>query len=253
MVKKVFKVILSVLVTYVLLVGIASLVGVLVKDGHLQDAWFSLISYLPFGKPLASFCVNLFTDTLHMGSDTAQYLEGIEQRKILDFFHDSCVLILTAVFFEAVNAGLQKILGVKKKAGFQKVVFRLICGIVSALLCTSIATVLLKTFSQLQFHIPGVLQGLLSLIVSAAAMAGTVSLTTILLGLSMSAAILFVLFKVLLVNILKVEFTYITMLMILLILCEGAYLKLFAVFAGWGFLILGLIFVDILVSQVLEK
>lgn len=70
------------------------------------------------------------------------------------------------------------------------------------------------------------------------------------LGVGMVGALVFVLIKIVIINVLKVGATYTGILLVLLFLGEKAYLKMFSVISVWGVVIIVLIGIDIMISSI---
>lgn len=247
---RVMKVISTALLAYFVIMIATAVFGSMVDDGVILDAWYSMLKYIPFGNVLAPVCIDLFSDSFNMGNNLSEYLVGIKALTPLDFFEDIATLMLTAVFFEAVNNALQVIMGIKNRGGVYNVLIKMISGMVSALLCTFIASIVLHFLCQQLVLLPNIVQGIVSIIVTCITVAGAIGILYFVLGVGMVGALVFVLIKIVIINVLKVGATYTGILLVLLFLGEKAYLKMFSVISVWGVVIIVLIGIDIMISSI---
>lgn len=249
---KVMKVISTALLAYFVIMVATAIFGSVADNGTILEAWYSMLKYIPFGNVLAPVCVDLFSDSFNLGNDLAKYLSDVKSFTPLDFFEDTAILMLTAVFFEAVNNALQVMMNIKGCGGIHNILMRMISGMVSTLVCTFIASIVLQYLCQQLVLLPNVVQGVISIIVTCITVGGAIGVLYFVLGTGIVGAIGFVLIKIILINVLKVAATYTGILLVVLFLGEKAYLKLFSVFAGWGVVIIMLVGIEIMISSVFD-
>lgn len=235
-------------------IWIASIIfGALADDGVILDAWYSMLKYIPFGGQFAGICIDLFGDSFAMGKGLTEYTLGIVGLTPLEFFKDTCTIILTAVFFEAVHNMLQVMMEIKGKDGLHNILMQMISGMAASVVCTFIATILLQKLTVQLANLPEIAQGIISIIVSGVTVAGAFGVFYFTMGVGLLGALGFVFVKVLLVNVLKVAANYIAILLILLFIGEKAYMNIIPVFAGWGAVIIILLGIDIMMKSVFGK
>lgn len=246
------KVISTALLAYFIIIIATAIFGSMADEGVILDAWFSMVEYIPFGSVWGNICINLFSDSFNMGNGLAEYLISVKALSLLDVFEDTATLILTAVFFEAVNNALQVIMNIKGRGGIYNILMKMISGMISALLCTFIASIVLHFLCQQLVLLPNIIQGIISILVTCITVSGAVGVMYFVMGVGIFGVVAFVLLKIVLINVLKVGATYTCIMLVLLFLGEKAYLKLFSVFAAWGVVIIMLIGIDIMISSIFE-
>ena len=246
------KVISTALLAYFIIMIATVIFGSMADDGVILDAWYSMLAYIPFGNVWGTICIDLFSDFFNMGNNLSEYLVGIKELSLLDVFEDIATLMLTAVFFEAVNNALQVVMNIKGRGGIYNVLMKMISGMVSALLCTFIASIVLHFLCQQLVLLPNIIQGIISILVTCITVSGAVGVMYFVMGVGIVGALAFVFLKIVLINVLKVGVTYTCIMLVLLFLNEKAYLKLFSAFAAWGVVIIILIGIDIMISSIFE-
>lgn len=251
--RKTIRVISAALLAYFFIMMITAVFGSLAEEDVFLDAWYSMLGSIPFGNVLAPLCVDLFSDSFDLGNNMAQYVSGIKPFNQLSFFEDVITVMLAAVLYEAVNNVIQVLLHVKGSGGVYGVLMQMISGMVSVLLCTFVASVILHyLFEQLSFT-PDAIQSVVSILVGSITVSGAVGIMYFVLGMGIASALLFVIVKIVLINTLKIGATYTGILLILLFLSEKAYVKVFSVFAGWGVVIVLLIGADMMLASLFES
>lgn len=224
--------------------------GSLVDTGVILDAWYNMLGYIPFGGWLAQLCVDLFEQSFNMGQGLVKYTQNIQPMDPLLIFNDSCILILTAMTAEAGNAFIQALMEVgKKEKGIADVIMRMVSGMISVLLCTFVATMLMNFLYGQLASVSSAVQWVVSTLVSLITVGGAVGIFYLILGAGVLQTIAYVGIKIIFVNVFKVLATYLGVLLILLFIGEEAYVNAFAAFAGWGVVIVILIGVDIMISS----
>lgn len=253
MYSKMQKALAALLLTPMVIVLITAIFSMLVDDDVIMQAWVSLLSIIPFGSFLGEFAVNLFSDSIGMGMDISKYLIMMQPMGFLNVMEDCTRLILTALFFEAVDCGIQSFLGVfRKQGGIHNIIMQVCSGMISLLLCTFVATSVTSfLFGQLA-QLPTIAQGIISSVVSLISLGGAYGVAAVVLGGNVLSTIAFVGIKMILVNVLKVVASYEAMLLLLLFLNEEAYLKALGVLSGWGVVIILLIGVDLIMSSIFD-
>lgn len=252
MMKKTQKLIALALLTYFVIMLVTSLLGGLVEDKILLDAWYSILTVMPFGKQLVPMLLDVFSNSFGVGFDMTQYVQGVKPLTALEFFHDVYLAVLTGVIFEAASNFLQLLIGVKGKGGFTYAMMRSLCDMIAVVVCTIVAGLTFNYFYGLLADVPALMQGVLSGLVSSITMIGAVIIVYLIFGQGILMAIIFVAVKVIIVNILKVLAAYVEILAIILFLNEGAYIKLFASFAGFGIVLIALFGVEYMISSIFE-
>ena len=253
MTRKTIRIISMALLTYFVIQVVILCFGMWADDGTLLKAWYALLEQIPFGESLGTFCVNLFSDSLGTGHNMSKYLLEIKNSGAKDVLEDICLLVVTSLIFEAGNNFLQTVLSVKGKMGIHNIIMQMLCGMISVIVCTVIASVLMDFFYSQLDQMSGAVQSLISILVSLLAIGGSFGVMYFVLEIGVLGAIAFVGIKVLLINILKVLITYSSILFVILFICEEAYLRMFAVFAGWGGIIIVLIGLDMIVSILFSR
>lgn len=249
---KVTRVIATGLFAYFLIMCITLTFGFLVDTGVIMDAWYNMLEFLPFGSLLGPLCVDLFESSFNMGTNLAKYTSIQNPNTFLEIFQDSGVLILTAIFTEAVSNSIHTVMNIKGKNGLHNILMRMFTSMVSVLLMTFIATLAMNFLYQQLTAVPKILQGIIAALVSIITIAGSIGVMYFILGSGILAALAYALIKVILVNALKVFATYVGTLLIILFISEEAYLKALGTLSGWALVIIMLIGVDIMISSVFE-
>lgn len=247
---KMQKALAVLLLTPLMIFLITAVFSMLVDDGVIMQAWISTLTQIPFGGLFGELAVNLFSDSVGMGMDISKYLIMMQPMGFLNILEDCSRLLLTALFFEAVNCACQSFLGVfGKKGGIHNILMQMCSGIISLLLCTFIATALTAYLYKQMALLPTAAQGVISGVVSVISILGAYGVAMAVFGGTVLSTIAFVGVKMVLVNVLKVIASYVAMLLLLLFLNEGAYIKALGVFSGWGVVIVLLVGVDLLISS----
>ena len=249
---RVTKVISTVLLGYLIVTVVMIGVGSLADDGVILDAWYAMVGCVPFGNILAPFCVDLFSESFNLGKNMSEYLIGIKGLTALDFFQDVVTVLLTAVFYEAVDNFVQVLMGIKERGGIHNVLMQMISGMVSVFLATIVAGVALNYLCQQLVLLPDIARGIISVLVTLITVSGAVGVIYFVLGMGIVRALSYVFLKLVLTNTLKVMATYTGALLVMLFLGEKAYLKMFSACAAWGVVIILLIGADLLISSVYE-
>lgn len=248
MTKKTVRIISIALLTYLAIQIVTLFLGIWTEDGTLLNAWYTFIDRIPFGSKLGTFCVNVFSDSFEIEHDMTRYLLNIKSLGIKDVLEDICLLAVTALIFEAGNNILQILLGVKGRISIHDVIIQMLCGMVSVIICTLLASILMNYLYTKMDQLSSIVQSAISILIALLTIGGSFGFMYFVLEISALGALLFVGIKVLFINILKVLITYSSILFIILFISEEAYLKMFAVFAGWGGIIIVLLGLDMLVS-----
>ena len=216
-----------------------AVLGSMADNDVILDAWYSMLGYIPFGNKLAPFCIDLFSESFGLGKGMAE-------------FEDMMKLILTAVFFEAVNNILLVIMQVKEHEGIYGKLMEMMVGMVSSLICTFIASLVLHFFCQQLNSLPVIAQKIMSTLVTSITVSGALGVVYFAFGKKLISACIYTVIKIIMLNVFKVVTTYIGILLILLFIGEKEYLRVGAVGAGWIVIIMALIGLDLMVSSVFE-
>lgn len=250
---KMQKALAVLLLTPMVILIITAVFSMLVDDGVIMQAWVSLLSLIPFGGFFGELAVNLFSDSFGMGMDMSKYLVMMQPMGILNILEDCCRIILTALFFEAVDCACQSFLGVfGKKSGIHNILMQMCSGMLSLLFCTFVATAVTSYLYKQLALVSGVVQGIISGVVSVISILGAYGIVAVVFGGSVLKTIAYVGVKMVLVNVLKVIASYEAMMLLLIFLNEEAYLKALGVLSGWGVVIVMLVGVDLLVSTIFD-
>lgn len=229
-----------------------AVLGSMADNDVILDAWYSMLGYIPFGNKLAPFCIDLFSESFGLGKGMAEYLNGIKSGTTIELFEDMMKLILTAVFFEAVNNILLVIMQVKEHEGIYGKLMEMMIGMVSSLICTFIASLVLHFFCQQLNSLPVIAQKIMSTLVTSITVSGALGVVYFAFGKKLISACIYTVIKIIMLNVFKVVTTYIGILLILLFIGEKEYLRVGAVGAGWIVIIVALIGLDLMVSSVFE-
>ena len=192
-----------------------AVLGSMADNDVILDAWYSMLGYIPFGNKLAPFCIDLFSESFGLGKGMAEYLNGIKSGTTIELFED-------------------------------------MVGMVSSLICTFIASLVLHFFCQQLNSLPVIAQKIMSTLVTSITVSGALGVVYFAFGKKLISACIYTVIKIIMLNVFKVVTTYIGILLILLFIGEKEYLRVGAVGAGWIVIIMALIGLDLMVSSVFE-
>lgn len=247
------RIIAALLLSYFVIMTVSAVFGASLDRDSMLDVWVAVLESLPFGKVFGMISIRIFTEALGMGRDMSAYILRLNNFGPIDFLNDLCKIILTGALIEAVGFFLQALTGVSEGGGITKITMRGIIGVVSAFLCTGIAALVLSHLENSLISFPDAVQGAIKFIVFLISIAGTVGIFYFTLGCSIAGALVMGLVKNLLVNVIKVAATYIGVLLILLYISEGEYLKILPVIGGWGVVIIMMIGVDLMLESIFKE
>lgn len=245
MIDKMQKFIASAIMGLFVVMIATMIMGSLVDSGVIINAWYSALDVIPFGSGIAKLCITLFGEAVGYGFTGSQYLIGLNPFTPIHFFEDVCVLILTAMLFQAGNFFAQTLLGVwGKQSGVFNVLMQVVSGMVAAILSTMAAMAVMGFLADQLAKIPDFIRWVIYVVVPGITVWGSYSIMTMVLAGGAAASLGYVLVKMVILNVVKVVLTYAGLLLTLLFLNEEAYLMALGALGGWGLIIVILILAD---------
>ena len=224
-----------------------------ILDGdNMADVWISILEYIPFGKVFGTLCLKIFSESIGLGKDMSKYVLGLKTLGNIDYFSDVCKLMLTGVLVDAFSFFLESATGTLKKSGISNTVIRSICNIVSAFLCTGIAAIVLRFLDLQLVSFSDFTKWITSFGTTILVLIGSVGVFYFILGGSIVGALVMSLVKLLATNMIKVAASYITILLVILFLSEGAYAKIIPVLGSWAFIIFLMFSVERMLASIFE-
>lgn len=224
-----------------------------ILDGdNMADVWISILEYIPFGKVFGTLCLKIFSESIGLGKDMSKYVLGLKTLGNIDYFSDVCKLMLTGVLVDAFSFFLESATGTLKKSGIANTVIRSICNIVSAFLCTGIAAIVLRFLDLQLVSFSDFTKWITSFGTTILVLIGSVGVFYFILGGSIVGALVMSLVKLLATNMIKVAASYITILLVILFLSEGAYAKIIPVLGSWAFIIFLMFSVERMLASIFE-
>lgn len=244
MTRQIVRVISTALMAYIVIMSATVILGSMADDGIILEAWYSMLDHLPFSKVLAPLCVKLFFQSFDMGYGMSEYMQGIDALGPIDVFEDILTLLLTAVLFEAVSNFIMVLMGIKGRQGIHNILMKMIVRMVSALLCTFIASIVISNFYQQLASFPDIVQKAISILTTFITVGGALGVIYFVLGAGIVSAVVYTFIKIVAINAFNVLVTYAAIFLLVLFLGEKAYLKMFSVIVVWGIAMIILIRVD---------
>ena len=250
--KKVNKIISMALMAFFVIMVVSIVLNELAGDEVTYKAWYAMVTNIPFGHWLAEFCLELFSESFDLGNGAVKYALGISTSTVFKVFEDCCILILTAMVNEAINDTLQITTGIKGKKDFYYKIMQGICSMVSVVIATYAATIVLNFLYGQMAGLSAWGKNFIAAIVSLLTVGGAYAVASIAIGASVLGTIAYVGIKMILVNVMKVVATYIGTLLFILFIGEGAYKKAFLALGGWALVIILMIAVDLMMKSMFE-
>lgn len=250
---KIVKVISTALLAYFFINVISIIFANVIDHRDLFNAWCAMLSFIPFGGQLAQISISFMTEIIGAEVDLSKYLVAMEQPTVLNCLQDLLTLVLAGMCFEAVNNILQVITGIKDRKQIYALFMKMFISMVSSLLCTCIAIAILNFLYQNLALLPNLAQGLLSTLVTLITVGGAVVVLYFVLGKLILDAVIFVLLKLVLINVVKIIVTYCMTQCFLLGLMERDYFKMSYSLGFWIVVILIVVILDGVISSVLER
>ena len=247
MTRQIVRVISTALMAYIVIMSAMVILGSMADDGIILEAWYSMLDYIPFSKILAPLCVKLFFESFDMGYRMSEYMQGIDALGPINVFEDILTLLLTAVLFEAVSNFIMVLMEIKERQGIHNILMQMIVRMVSALLCTLIASIVSSYFYQQLASFPDIVQKAISILTACITVGGALGVMYFVLEAGIVSAVVHTFINIFAINVLNVLVTYAAIFLLVLFLGEKAYLKMFSVLGVWGIAMVILIMADILI------
>lgn len=245
MINKMQKFLASALMGFFVVMIATTIMGSLVDGGVILNAWYSALDVIPFGNGLALLCIKVFGEGVGFGFNAAQYTIGMTSLTPLNLFEDICVLMLTAMLFQAGNFFVQMLLGVwQKQSGIFNILMQMVSGMVAAILSTMAAMAVMGFLADQLAKIPDFVRWVIYVVVPGITIWGSYSIMSMIIAGGAVASVGYVLVRVVILNAVKVVLTYAGILLTLLFLNEEAYLGALGAMGGWGLIIVVLILAE---------
>lgn len=238
-----------VLIAFIVILVVMSVLSTMADGGIMIDIWGQVLAVIPFGNLAAQITVSIYGELVDATVNANEYLMTAVSSWSW-FVENICKLCLTAMLFGSVSNFLQNLTGLKDAKGFWVALQRIVADIISAVLSAFFAGIVLGIFFEQLRKLAEGIQGVLSAVITLGILGASVWVFRLLLGIGIGSAVLYVLIKLLLMNVVKLMLTYVLALFLLLCLAEKAYLYLGVGFGTWGALILMVIGIEMCLESV---
>lgn len=228
--------------------------AMLADEGFFKEVWVDIIEAFPFGSAFGELAVRIFNKVVSTGASMTQYTQAfVNLTGPAAMMQELGKLCLTAVIYEAVaNAG-DAVMVTKETSKGWAFAQRALWHMVAALLCAGLCSMLLRfVYGQINQLAPAFSRFWSDVIVTIV-LSGAVGVFFFVLGIGLARTILYVLVKLVLMNVINMVISYVFLLFIVLCMSEKAYLKIFSGSCIWLALIIALVGIDLMLTPVLKR
>ena len=209
----------------------------------------NVVSLIPFGNAWYACAINIFAEL----TNTSLEVLSLPPITVTYALGELAKSIFTAIIFELLYMLLSHIMGFEEYRGVNNYVMRICTSLMLALLAACIAPSVMEHLVGL-FHLFGSgMSDVITFFIIVLQLGGMIAFLLIFKGLSILNSALFVLIKLVLVDLLRLVICYISFFMLYIAITQKMYLLLaptFCDFVGIGILLLG---IELMLQSVLPS
>lgn len=223
-----------------------------VEAGVFRNLWYDMVDLLPFGGAIAQLAIKIYTTIIPQVLDVQNYTAQIQPiNGVFEFLEEFGKLCVAGVCYKAISYAGDKAMENSESKGILVFLRRVVWHLASAFLgCVASGVVLHILFVNIQAATGhGFVQGIASILMILVTLAGGAGIFWFTIGFSsVFLCIGYTLVKIFLMNACTVFVSGVFMSFIVLNLAEGTWELVIAGMAGWGFILVVLVGVDMMLS-----
>lgn len=209
----------------------------------------NVVSLIPFGNAWYACAINIFSEL----TSTSLEMLSLPPITVAYVLSELAKSIFTAIIFELLYMLLSNMMGFEEYRGVNNYIMRICTSLMLALLAACIAPAVMEHLVGL-FHLFGSgISNVITFLIIALQLGGTIAFLLIFKGLSILNSALFVLIKLVLLDLLRLVICYISFFMLYIAIAKKMYLLLvptFCGFVGIGILLIG---IELMLQSVLPS